>query len=572
MPILPFYDPMVPPSLPPSEGGGVSGGSCPPTVTVVRNCEPVTFNICSCVNQGYAPPSSWTLLMAIGGESVSPVANGSVSYNSSNETVTLNDLPESYIRPGGSWFPLTTILLNLNCTGGCNTQQLAIWDNYGPFSTNPPLIQYTPVTFTTNAFSNRCCAEDLVDVSTITTKEACDQAAADNPNDDNNIVWQCTTVQAERCTERLETTFGNGDQTDTAGLLGGALGSLFGMGKISPQTKIDLISILMQGTDQGARLFRENKILADEILLNLDDLVNAATNKPVTNVTISLELSNKLRDTPITVNGKETNVYDFIINELKRNTKRVNGWINGQEPDDLKKYLKKLKDIKDGIEKNFKLIDIGGLSQAEILRRRAIARKLGKRLGMIGGLLALFGAGSEVLAALSDGKFDNGDLDSLMGLLENEISMGGGCRVITTDENGNTNWGEPDPDMEALMRVIEDATKEQPRFRSPRSLDDIIDEYFGPDPSGPSRSRFFIPKPNSQSNMDMYDSTMTISSQKLNNQLLNNNLGSPLKSFPQIMSPQSSPSLPLPGASSWGENTGHDLSGDIYYPTPKGRI
>jgi len=606
MPILPFTNPVGSLTLAPSEGGGFPPQGCAPILTVTSVCSPISLIICSCINKGYAPPSGWTLLMAIAEAGVVAVLGGSVTYNSSNETVTLNDLPESYIRPGaggGSWAPGTTLILNVSCSDGYNTQQLAIWDNYGIHSLNPQLIFNVPVTFTTNTFPNRCGAEDLVDVSTITTKEACDQAAADNPNSDNDIVWECTTVQAQRCTERLETTFGNGngDQAADTASLRDALAALFR----SPTQDIDNIkqkltdrALLMQkqiynqlkntgglGFDWVADALKGldlKKIELDTLDENGKPLNQARFNWTKT-------IPESFRNIPIT--DPETNLPTTKYDWIKKQIDRANKTLNNTSEDTLSKILKGLDKSKLNLDIPDKTVIARLLSNAR--RARELAKKLkgaGKLLGPIGALLAVIGAGGEVFADLSDGQLDS--LEPLMDLLENEISMGGGCRTFTRDENGNAIYGEPDPDMEALMRVIEDATKEQPRFRSPRSLDDVIEEYFGPDPSGPSRSRFFIPKPNSQSNMDMYDSTMTISSQTLNNQLLNNNLGSPLRSFPSILAPLPNPNPSSPSAPyravfadldnintvytpniSWANSTGNDLvNGDVYTISPIGRI
>jgi len=597
MPILPFTDPMFPPPRSPETGGGFPPQSCQPHV--VSTCEPITFNICSCVNQGYAPPSGWVLLMAVAGDGVFPIANGSVSYNSSDETVTLNNLPESYMRSGGSWSPLTTLILGLNCTEGCNNQELAIWDNYGEFSTNPPLIQNTPVRFTTNTFPNRCCAEDLVDVSTITTKQACDQAAADNPNSDNNIVWQCTTVQAERCTERLETTF---DNTDTAGLLRDALGFLY-------RVRMDQADKLLEQLSDRSLLIAEDlrhafggdialeAINGSEIKLTIQDFIDDSDPKIKAGPNYKTKIPDSFRTETLTTPFGKVTKYDWIMSRIKKSIENVDNLYKKGGNELRQKLLKARANGANTIITEVREDIIEKLVKARRAARKSNGGGKGGKIGAIGLILTLLTTGSDVLADLSDGKID--DFQPLMDLLQSELSMGGGCSVYMTDENGNTIGGEPDPDMEALRRLIEDATKDDPTFKSPRSLDDIINEYFGPDPAGPrppfpgderpSRSQFFIPKPNSQPNIDMNDRTMTVPSQNLNNQLLNNNLGSPLKSFPSILAPLPnpnpfSPSEPYRGTggdltndvynprTSRGNNTGHDLGNDVYIAPPKGRI
>lgn len=511
MPALPFPNPIqTSPSSDSTSGGGFSGPTCPPIITISNICGQISRVSCSCVNSGPKNPISpagWETI-EVGEEGSGGYTgggtypNGGTTLNPTTQTVTLGGGPSSWSPP---YYSYTGYMeLRLNCSDG-SYHVIDTWNTQAGGPSRNLISQ------TTNPCGASSPPPNLGDKD---TPEKCSQAASANSS--YNISWNCQTFLEDSCTEKTDIVYREDANSDLANMLD-QIKAFFVSSKtseITPEVRKQLTITRLRNTiTLGGHLAAD---AIKSVIAQIDSIVDAE-GKIIVNSRNLYNLNIPNGGDNITTLFGTMSKKDYIIQLLKAADKSVTNTINaGGKP---------LRDLLEASGKsNLTGPTVEGLDKASILRKRALARKAGK----IGGVILAIGQISDALA--------DGDLtaDDILNLLKAGLPTAPECVVSDPSKPR-----EVDPDVQWLMDQVDQLNDyNDPYSKPPKSLDDTIDEFLGPDRNGPFRSQFFIPRPNSQ-NGNVLDGSIPTPSIIYNNNLLNNNMGFPSISFPSVSIPKS---------------------------------
>lgn len=265
MPILPFPELPKPPSPVGGSGSCITGGGgfSPPQCPVVTTrtvCEPVITTSCNCINNGPKNPLSPSVwyINEVGSDGLSNVGYeaGSVTYNPTTQTVVLDGIPSSYNPP--SYGYTGYMVVRIDCFDG-SSHVLDSWTVINGHPTNDPTGSHS----ISSSYTNPCGASSPPpDLGDKDTQAECNQAAAANSS--YNILWTCTDITVDNCTEISETTFTDATPAIQASILAAIAARITGdspidLKNLSPTARASLIEAMIESSPYpGAKQIIKN--------------------------------------------------------------------------------------------------------------------------------------------------------------------------------------------------------------------------------------------------------------------------------------------------------------------------